>query len=634
MSVIGDNNQDNLTSQQVKLNEMVRNLNVLDKDGKAIDFDRIVYLAHSANEENNFSMLNSIDELRAHEPAAHGELAIVLSYSAGTGYGGGIFISDFNDKTAPEDGGMTIVTPRNMRWKRYITDNAGVTVVDFGAIPDGKTDCLESVTRMWHWSRIMDRQNNVRTHENVGIRFPAGNFFISKFDFSGQEVNRFRLSGAHVNFGYFPNTRLFSDQKDGEYMFTVNARWTYISGIIVNGQDNTKTKGFFKNIIPGGQYLRVTGVHFQDLGGRALDLLDTLDCKIDQWYATRCAGSVIYGRWSDRAAGSWDHLTAIELSNFNIQYGVKSEMIDLPRATQCVLHNGWIEHTEFPGDLSNGQWKVNALNLEGNKNPLKCHHTRLISTMLNVHNGEGLDLSDSGERWLPVYEEGQIFLENHGARIEGSLNYEYITSQERMDNRQDRETWFKVGEIEMPEWTTQMQMRIIGSSQFNAMPETQIDFTSRTPEGEAIISIQNVNGSFNASWAAEGSCPVTRVRVRSLGSSRGEIFVKLAKYTGFCIALITTNCHDRFSRGVHFRFIKSYTQVSAAEAAVLDAEPVTAFLQHWEGTDRVGYGYNNNNDLIMRGRVVSTASVGTARECLRVRVNGLDYAIELKPINS
>lgn len=348
MSDIGDNSQDNLTIHQVKLNEMVRNLNVLDKNGKTIDFDSIVYLAHSAEEENNFSMLNSIDELRAHEPAAHGELAIVLSYSAGTGHGGGIFISDFNDKTAPEDGGMNIVTRRGIRWKRYITDHAGVTVVDFGAIPDGKTDCLDAVTRMWHWSRIVDRETNVRTHENVGIRFPAGNFFISKFDVSGQEVSRFRLSGAHVNFGYFPNTRLFSDRKNGEYMFTVNARWTYISGIIVNGQDNNSTKGFFKNIIHGGQYLRVTGMHFLDLGGRALDLLDTLDCKIDQWYANRCAGSIIYGRWSDRAAGSWDHLTAIELSNFNIQYGVKSEMIDLPRATQCVMHNGWIEHTEFP----------------------------------------------------------------------------------------------------------------------------------------------------------------------------------------------------------------------------------------------------------------------------------------------
>ncbi|MEI2263971.1 hypothetical protein [Erwinia sp. CGal63] len=633
MSDFDDNNQDNLTTHQLKLNEMVRNLNVVDKNGKSIDFDRIIYTPGAANNENNFAMVQSIEELRALEPGAHGEIVMVHSWAAGTGYGGGLFISDLNDKTTPEDQGLNIVTRAGVRWKRYITDNAGVTVVDFGAIPDGKTDCLEAVTLMWHWSRVVDRATNVRIHENVGIRFPAGNFFISKFDVSSQEVSRFRLSGAHVNFGYFPSTRLYSDQKNGEYMFTVNARWTYISGFIVHGQDNTKTKGFFKNIIQGGQYLRVTGMHFLDMGGRSLDLLDTLDCKIDQWYANRCAGTVIYGRWSNRAAGSWDHLTAIELSNFNIQYGVKAEMIDLQRATQCILHNGWIEHTEFPGNLSNGQWNINALNLEGNKNPLKCHYTRLISSMLNVHNGEGLDMSDSGERWLSAYEDGQLFIENHGMKVEGSLNYQYITSPDRMDNRVDRETWFKVGDIEMPEWTTQMQMRIIGSSQFNAMPETQIDHTSRTPEGEAKISIQNVNGTFNASWAAEGSCPVTRVHVKTLPGSRAEVFVKLAKYTGFCIALITTNCHDRFSRGVHFRFIKAYSQVSAADAAALDAQADTTFMQHWQGSERVGFGYNNNNDLIMRGRVVSTASVGATRECLRVMVNGQAYAIELKPIN-
>ena len=634
MSNTNDNNLTMLTTALNNLNETAAKLNVIDKDGKSLDFEKIAIELHSKmSDKKDFVTLQSVSELRALEPNTHGEIAIVLSYDKGTGYGGGIFTYDLNDKVNVEDFGVTIVTPKGARWVRYVTHPSVISVVDFGAIPDAKTDCLEAVTRMWNWSRKLDRMTNTRPYENIGIHFPAGHFFISKFDISATEASRFRLTGSHVNFGYFPTTKLFSDRKDGEYMFTVNARWCSIHGIGVEGQDNTKTKGFFKNIIQGGQYLRVTGIQFNNLGGRGLDLLDTLDCKIDQWYANRCSGSVVYGRWSDRAAGSWDHLTAIELTNFNIQYGTKSEMIDLQRATQCIINNGWIEHTEFPGNISNGQWTIQALNLEDNTNPLKCHHTRIISTMLNVHDGAGMDLSETGDRWLSAYESGQTWIENHGLKLEGSLNYQYITSPDRMDNRRDAETWFKVGEIEVPEWTTQLQMRIVGSSQFAAMPQTQIDYSTRTPEGEAKISIQNVNGQFITSWAGEGSCPVTRVIVKNLGSSKAAVYVKIAKFTGFCIALITTNCFDRFARGVHFRFDKSYTMLSTAEAAALDAEADTAFKQHWSGNEHVGFGYNHNNDLLMRSRVVNTSAVGNATECLRVMVNGRAYGIELKPIN-
>jgi len=632
MSGSNDNGQEDLTSHQLKLNEVTKNLNVVDKNGKSIDFDKIIYSAAGETRGGSFATVQSIDELRALEPNVHGEVVVVLSYSAGTGHGGGFFICDLNDKTTAEDFGLTIVTAGGARWKRYITDKSGVTVVDFGAIPDGKTDCLTAVTRMWNWTRILDKATNTRPHENVGIRFPSGNFFLSKFDISATEVSRFRLSGAHVNFGYFPVTRLFSDQKNGEVMFTVKARWTYISGLIVNGQDNTKTKGFFKNIIDGGQFLRVTAMHFMNLGGRALDLIDTLDCKIDQWYAGQCSETVIYGRWSGRTEGAWDHLTAIELSNFNVQYGSKAPMLDLPRATQCFIHNGWIEHTEFPGDISNGQWTITGLSLENNGSPLKCYHSRIVSTQLNVHGTHGLDRTASGERWLSAYEDGQLFLENHGVKIEGSLNYQYVTAPERMDNRADRETWYKVGVVEVPEWSTVLRMQIIGSSQTLNVTSTQTDYSTRTPEGEAKISIQNVNGNLVTSWAAEGSCPITRVVLKQTATNTAEVYVKLAKYTGFCIALLTTNCFDRFTRGVHFRFVKSYTQITGDEATALDALPDTAFLQHWEGSERVGYGYNSNNDLLMRGRLVSTSAVGATKECLRVMVNGQAYAIELKPI--
>lgn len=97
-------------------------------------------------------------------------------------------------------------------------------------------------------------------------------------------------------------------------------------------------------------------------------------------FACAIQAPVIYARPSDE--DSWDHITAIELSNFNVQYGYDKNMPDLPRATQSLIRNGWIEHTEFPGDLSNGQWEIEALSLENNTNALICHHARLVSTQL------------------------------------------------------------------------------------------------------------------------------------------------------------------------------------------------------------------------------------------------------------
>lgn len=495
----------------------------------------------------NVKTVTTIAELRNHEPAGDGDMVVVSEYEAGSGTGGGIFIFDHADMKSIDDHGLILVTPKGARWKRRLSDYNEVNVAFFGARGDGKTDCINAVKLMWQWSQ--------KNAPSIGIKFPAGNFKISSFDISNREVTFFRLAGHQVNSGYYAATNLFSDRKNNEFMFKVNARYMEISGLTINGESTAaspNTKGFYKNIIQAGQFVRVAEVRFLNLGGRGLDMLDTLDCKINQWYASNCSGTVIYAGWSDNPNGKWDHTTAIELSNFNIQHGSKSPAIDLQRATQSLIWNGWIEHTEFPGDISNGQWIINALSVEDCHNPLKCHYSRIVNTQLNLQSGSSLDFSQAGNKWtsLSDYELGDTHIENHGLKTSGTLSCDYFSSDCKMDNRTDKEKWFFLGELTHSVNTTQTRIHIAGTAGFNNMSETQTGYTSRTAEGSADIYLQKIaDREYVGCWNGQGSVPVTRVLIEASDNGKSsKVYIKIAKYTGFCASFIETNDFNHFSR--------------------------------------------------------------------------------------
>ncbi len=556
--------------------------------------------------------LKTIDELRATVPTSGGEIASVLEYTRGSKMGGGVFVYDATDTTSPDDGGIVFIAAGNKRWKRVIQDYSTVTVLDFGAIADGKTDCIEAVKRMYTWSQ--------RVLPAAGIRFTAGVFSMSTFDISDKEINRFKVSGANVNFGYFPTTTLtfnWGTQPRGLHFFKVNARYAEISGIVVKGMSSNNggdggtafnKVGFYANIITGGQFLRVSSMEFRYLGGRALDLIDTLDCKIDQFYSRGCQDSIVYARWSDREAGACDHSTAIELSNFNLQENTLKPVLDLPRCTQSFIRNGWIEHSEFAGDLTNGQWVIEGLAIESTTHPLKLGYCRALIIQKSIHN-----------------------------QIQGSLNYDYITSQHHMDNRSDKERWFYIGEFNFSDEGTQIHVRVVGTSQILSQSATQTQYSGRTPEGVANIYLQARNDANTiGSWYGEGSCPVTKVHIEG-GATRTKLYVKLAQYTGFATAQVETNGKDRYKAGLCFIFRKSYTLCSDDDAKRLDAAPVVAFEQHWIGNEKVGIGYNNDKELLLNGTLILgkpeeyEPGKWRTRRYLKVRVNGDEWSI---PLNS
>jgi len=588
------------------------------------------FTARHGNALTELNTTATIAELRQLEPAAAGDVAVVSEYATGYGSGGGIFVYDATDTTTTDDSGMTIVTAGGARWKRMVNDPNDVNVSFFGARADGTTDCLSAVTAMWNWS-----QSN---YPYIGIQFPAGEFLISKFDITGAEVTRFRLVGRQVNFGYFPATTLYSDRKNSEAMFTVQARHTEISSLIINGETDAaqNTKGFFRNITTAGQYMRATSLLFMNMGGRGLDMLDTLDCKIDQWYSSACSGTVIYATWS--GTGSWDHITAVELSNFNVQSQTVNPAIDLQRATQSLIWNGWIEHSAYPGNISNGQWIINALSMETCTNPLEAHYSRTILNQINLQGESSIDSSETGDRWESIseYEMGSVHIENHGVKVDGAMNYQYLSGSGKMDNQSDSDRWFYLGEVFHSQISVQTKIRLDGSGSYNSIPSTQTGYTGRTAEGCAVISLQTLqDGSFIGTWAGEGSLPITRVALQPGSvSNRIAVYVKVAAYTGYCTAQIETNDFDRFSAGVHFRFYPGYREATTEEVATLETLADNCYHQHWSGRDGVGFGFNNNNQLLLQGQTQPVSGFNDATQCLQVYVNNTLYGIELKPLAS
>lgn len=609
-------------------NELV----VFDEAGNEIAFDHVLIQLSkkSSDDPVNIKSLATIELLRNYEPDASGDTAIVREYYEGTGIGGGVFIYDAGDKSSKDDNGFVFVTPKGARWRRSLSDYNDVNVLFFGANNAGLDDCSDAVKSMWEWS-----QENC---PSIGIRFPAGRFMISSFDISDKECKYFRLAGHQVNSGYYAATTLISDKKNEEFMFKVKSRYTEISNLTIDGENSTEavnTKGFYKNIIEAGQFVRVANMNFVNLGGHGLDMIDTLDCKINQWYASNCSATVIYATWSGNPAGEWDHITAIELSNFNVQKCTKSPAIDLQRATQSLIWNGWIEHTEYPGNISNGQWTINSLSIEDCKNPLECHYGRIINNQLNLQSGSSIDFSESGDRWdsISLYEMGDVQIENHGLKVHGTICYDYVSTEFKMDNRTDKEKWFYIGELAHSLNTTQTKIRIIGSAAFNTMSDTQIDYSGRTPEGGADIYVQKINdNTYIGSWCGKGSVPIVRVLLMPGDSvQKVRIYIKVAQYTGFCSALVETNDYNRFGKGVHYMFSKSFTLVDETECAELEKINDNCFHQHWMGNSKVGFGFNNDGELLFKGISLPVADFSEPAKCLKVYIDGKPYGIELRP---
>jgi amylovoran biosynthesis protein AmsF len=564
--------------------------------------------------------IGSVIELRTTKPSTNGAKMTVRSYHSGLNVGGGEFIGYLSSGT--DDGG-TVFAGSGFYWRRVVSDPNTLTIVDFGAKPDGKTDAAAAIKAMYAWSKA--------NFPGIGIQFPSGTFFVSQVDMGTAELPLFRLAGGSVNFGYFPSTTLVSDGAKSP-LFKVVARRTEISNLIFKGQTNVKTnyQGFFTNTCTGGQFFRGSCLRFQNVGGPSLSLMDTLDCKIDQFYANDCTNDIVRAQWSGRAAGVWDHSTAIELSNFNIQNCCKvfGKVFNLPRCTQSIMHNGWIEHCPNPGDISNGQWILDALSLEDCANPLNAQNSRLNQRQTNLQSGSSIDNSSPSEgRWLSIWELGSTRVESFGSDFGGSIKYGHINSKYKLSNDTGQATWFELGNFFTPTKGDSWEIELFGQTLYNAGSDDQSLknlIGGKTTGGRAIIHLQHKNNSkAEASWSAEGSSPVLAVRIEPRSNTDARVFVKIANWTPVVMMTLKSNGKDRYSAGMCLRF-DAVMAVGAPGNTTVNAP--ARFSLH---NGQAGIGANEDGDLLMASRIATPAQVDTskAKGYISVVINGESVAI-------
>ena len=115
-------------------NLLRRDLNFSDVADKAVARSNLGISSSSILEK-----VVDISQLRLREPSASGEVVYVLSHTSsikateGGDSGGGVFISDIEDKSSVDDNGFVIVTSSGNRWKRDVQSINGVTPKMFGA---------------------------------------------------------------------------------------------------------------------------------------------------------------------------------------------------------------------------------------------------------------------------------------------------------------------------------------------------------------------------------------------------------------------------------------------------------------------------------------------------------------------
>jgi len=475
--------------------------------------------------------------LRSTEPEMDGQRIVVREYTIGTGHGGGTFVYWKKDTTSADDGGYIIVTKGGKRWKRDY-DPKDLHIEHFGAIPDGRTDCIKAIKMMDSWS-----QSQTDNCSLIGVQFPGGDFAVSSWDTSDTYRSLFRLAGAGGQFyGYNNPTKLILIGDAGSVAFSVQSRRVEIINLEIYAQYDIdgKVRHFFKNICPAGQYIRVSNFRASYVGGRTFQLMDTLDAKFDQFYTSYTYDNIFRVLASGTTSGGWNHSTAVELTNFNIQHHLCEESqqgaLFIPNCGQSLIWNGWIEHCTYPGNLTLGQWNIHSLSMETNTNPLYMSQSRFMNYLFSNPTGKGIDVDtqmtvayDTGEytsRSVSTYEKGYGEWNTHGLYLNSPIRYDFNATQKYVSNITAAPIWVYVGHFFLPTLAQTMNLRVIGRAGYSSAS------THAGIDGSAIISIQNRStASSTVSWHAPRNGGILDVVYTQPYERDTHIYVKIPAYS-------------------------------------------------------------------------------------------------------
>jgi len=576
--------------------------------------------------------VNSFAELRTTAPVKAGDFALLKRYydKDSTFRGGGTFVG-FITTALPVDDGGTYAVGAGFFWKRVVNSLDELNIYHFGGKGDGVTDDSGAFKLMLNWAQTVNTSSR-----NLGVRFPGGKFLINPIDLSASEIPCFYLYGDDNPQGGMPRTTIVSN-KSSSPVFRVNARRTTIKGISWNGQasaDITANKGaitaemctnqqpFFENIMVAGQTVLITCFRVQNNGGTAIKLLDTLDSKFDQIYSINTYARVFDIGWSDTVKGVWDHSTAIELSNANFQSGYGDATLMMPRVTQGLISNVWIEHTRNPGDLSNGQWLVEALSLENCVNPLNMDNARMQIRQLNLQAGATVSLNTAPGRWLSGYETGWRRDESFGTQMSGTLRVGWHSGY-KINNTSTSDKWYKLGKVFMPRDNQQWVIEMVSKVSNDAVTGTAGNPVSAVSSGTSYLGISRCATAIYGDIRHHGSPAVLDIKFNRIGTTTSEIWVKLKAASDDTMFNLKSTGPTRFESGECSLFTPDLNEVTDL-TTIGTVSPAARMSLH---NGLAGVGANEKGVLTVATTDAVPPITTTAVGYITVNVNGTDRKI-------
>jgi len=571
---------------------------------------------------------DTFDDLATLIPIEEGHLAFLREYHTGTGFGGGMFIAVAGSATG--DKGLIQPVNDDFHWQRYV-DPAKADVTMFGAVADGVTDCAEAVEAMFNWYT-----NSGNIFQRIGIQFPAGEFALSSIPASTTQIAMFRCVGlGHDQLGYNNATRLWLIGDADSICFDVVARWTEIGNFQIQGDgltNDTVVRHFFRNNVTQGQHVRVFNMYIQDVYGRMFQLIDTLDSKFSQVYAQRGHDNLIRVLASGEV--SWDHSTAIEISNCTIQnFRADSDqggVFFIPHCTQAMMWNVWLEFCDYPGNLTNGEWALHGLAMESNTNPLYMGQTRLAQYSCSNANGAGIDiLTDksvnniTGEpesESLSQYEAGQVMIYSHGvyanAALQASLQY---SGKIYSNSGNGSNVWIRIGYFVGPATAETFRIHIITRNGFSSTNAARDGLN-----GDSVITIQNLGSTIGSvTWHG---CPVSSgildVRYEKPFVSDTAVYVQLAAFSRMGVTAYSTGT-TRLDAGTHSYVNWDMSVIADADLNALTDLQTPLQINGW-GTSTAGLIADGDNNIL---DIRTTSIVENNTYKIQIRVNGTDAKI-------
>ncbi|CUU24460.1 exopolysaccharide biosynthesis protein CpsF [Duffyella gerundensis] len=598
--------------------------------------------------------VNSFAELRTTKPSASGEIAFLKRYydKDSTFNGGGRFAGFIDTKgkaPADDNGTIAVSSAGDYYWQRIIDDVSTINIFHFGGKrlrgsasfdADNGTVNHDACINMYRWAKsfvspIDDASKS--PIRDIGIRFPAGKFIINPVDLTGEgELPFFNMYGDDCEYGVAPRTIITSD-KSANTVFKVKARRTAIRGIFWDGQataDTTANTGaitsamvsnqqpFFQNITIEGQYINVTCFRAENTGNSVFKFIDTLDTRLDQIYSKNTYSRVFDITWSDSTQGNWDHSTAVELTNSNFQYGYGEATLFMPRVGQGLIRNVWIEHTRFPGDLSNGQWIIDALSIESSVNPLKLNYSRVLMRQLSLQSGASIDTERTGSALLSSYEHGWRRDENYGTEMTGSMKAGWYSGH-RVTNNSDTDKWFRVGSFNFRHANQHWHLEFNGKTLRDTATSPTVNPLLSNVCGKTLINFYRGSSSVGGNMHFEGDSGVSDCYLLSTNDGATcEAWVKLKAQSGDVVVNLITTGPTHFDEGQSSLFYPDFTEDTTLNLENKSRVALSTVMNYHNGAAGVGF---DGKVVTLASEVTSApAASATPAGYITVKINGVN----------